>query len=814
MIVSAWVFAEDTPDYIRGMTLVTPADGWREGLPSGNGKIGALVYGSISSERVLFNHNELWYGGKIPVLPDLSVELPVVRELLKEGKYLEANGHYPSKMREMGFDGKNAVYHPAFDMLISAETDLMFEDYSRTLDFESGESVVKWRDGETRFKRSLFVSIPDDVSVMSIRADKAGSVSGAVTLDIHDLMDALAQNGSTMDPGFTYKTTSSDGFVEFRADGSDGGEFGGVVQVHVNGGSHAVEDKSITFSAANEVTLVVGFYANEAGDVAVPRLKKQLSELGGNYDALLEKHDSLHRAKFNAMGVTLNTGGKRDTPNEVLLLEAYQGKPSNELLEKLFDYGRYLLISSSKAGGYPANLQGIWNGDYAPPWSSLYGNNENLQMTYWQGLPGNLEESMMAFYDYFDAHMDEFRTNAKQLYGCRGIYIPPFMSPDSGVMRHTAPHVVYWTDAAGWLAAFYNDYYLFTGDKEFLEKRAIPFMEEVALFYEDFIVKDENGKNMFFPSQSPENEPVDKVVMDPKTGRKTNIKVQINSTITVAIAKEVLTNLIHSCELLDIKQDDVARWKALLTDMPEYEINEDGALKEWLHPDFKDNYEHRHQSHIYPLFPGFEIREENEPELYKAARVAIEKRLRIGLKSQTGWSLAHMANVWARLGESEKAMETLGILARVTVGKNFFTYHNDWRKMGVTMDFWWGRTAPFQMDANFGIPAAVIEMLCGSEADMLRLFPALPEEWAQGSFHDMLTRSGVRVSAKWDMESKKIEFDLTAERDTEFDIKFPSELAEIESSKSDRLLESPHGSKYRSLKMLKGETLQVKATLK
>lgn len=813
-ISGVFAMAEQEPDYRRGMTLVTPSDGWREALPSGNGKIGALVYGSISSERVLFNHNELWYGGQIPDLPDLSAELPVVRELLLEGKYLEANGHYPSKMKEMGFDGKNAVYHPAFDMLVSTETELMFEDYSRTLDFESGEAKVKWRDGDTHFTRSLFVSIPDDVSVMSIRADKAGSVSGTVTLDIHDLMDALAQNGSTMNPGFKYETIASDGFVEFRADGSDGGEFGGVVSVHVNGGSHAVEEKSISFSSADEVTLVVGFYANEPGDLAVPRLRTRLSKLGGDYDALLEKHESLHSERFNAMGVTLNTSGKRDTPNEVLLLEAYQGKPSNELLEKLFDYGRYLLISSSRAGGYPANLQGIWNGDYAPPWSSLYGNNENLQMTYWQGLPGNMEESMMAFYDYFDSHMDEFRANAKRLYGCRGIYIPPFMSPDSGVMRHTAPHVVYWTDAAGWLAAFYNDYYLFTGDKKFLEERAIPFMEEVALFYEDFIVKDENGKNMFLPSQSPENQPADKIVIDPKTGRETRIKVQINSTITIAIAKEVLTNLIRSCELLDIKHDDVVRWKALLADMPDYEINEDGALKEWLHPDFKDNYEHRHQSHIYPLFPGFEIREESEPELYKAARVAIEKRLRIGLKSQTGWSLAHMANVWARLGESEKAMETLGILARVTVGKNFFTYHNDWRKMGVTMDFGWGRTAPFQMDANFGIPAAIIEMLCGSESDMLRLFPALPEEWVEGEFHDMLTRAGVRISADWDMDVKQIEVDLVAERDTEFDIKFPAEIIEFECSEMDRIRESEHGPRYRSLKMQKGQEIRIKAILR
>ena len=150
------------------------------------------------------------------------------------------------------------------------------------------------------------------------------------------------------------------------------------------------------------------------------------------------------------MGVRLTVNNKQDTPNEILLLNAYQGPASHELAQRLFDYGRYLLISSSRAGGYPANLQGIWNGDYRPAWGSLYGINENLQMTYWQALPGNLKESMMAFYDYFDSHMDEFRYNAKQLWGCDGIYIPPFMSPDSGIMRMTAPHVIHWTDTAGW----------------------------------------------------------------------------------------------------------------------------------------------------------------------------------------------------------------------------------------------------------------------------------------------------------------------------------------------------------------------------
>ncbi|MCH6259022.1 glycoside hydrolase family 95 protein [Puniceicoccaceae bacterium K14] len=816
--------SNDGRSYRRGMTMITPSDQWREAMPSGNGTIGALVYGSISEERVLFNHNELWYRGEISEIPDMSAELPVVRELMLKGKYLEANGHYRKVLQERGFTARNAVYHPAFDMILKTESDRMFEDYSRTVDFETGEVEVTWRDGETRFSRRLFVSIPDDISVMSIKANRLQSVNGEVQLDIHDLKDAIEQNGSPFKPLFTYESFGEDGYLEFRADGSDGGEFGGVLRVVVKNGSVKTENRSgvgssasksgvVSFQDADEVILIVGVYANEESSIAVPRLKKKLAAVEGDYEANFQRHAALHSERFNAMSVTLNPEGQNNSSNEHLLLDTYQGPVSPELAQKLFDYGRYLLISSSRRGGYPANLQGIWNGDYRPPWASLYGINENLQMTYWQALPGNMEESMMAFYDYFDGRMDDFRYNAKQLFGCRGIFIPPFMSPESGVMRHTAPHVMHWTDAAGWLASFYNDYYLFTGDEVFLRERAVPFMKEVALFYEDYIVKGPDAKNMFYPSQSPENQPHDKTVIDPKTGRKTIIKVQIDSTIAIAISKEVFSNLIAACELLGVEKEGVLRWKSIFADMPAYEVNEEGALKEWLHSDFKDNYEHRHQSHIYPVFPGHEITEESDPVLYEATKVAIEKRLRIGLKSQTGWSLAHMANVYARLGDGERAMEALNILARCCLGQNFFTYHNDWRKMGVSMDFSWGGSAPFQMDANFGISAAITEMLCGGNSEILRILPALPSKWASGEFQGVLTRVGVKTDASWDMETKEIEISLVAERDTSFDLKFPGQIETLECNVPGLLKESSYGSCYRSIVLKKGDTATIRVSL-
>lgn len=814
----------------HGITMVTPAAQWREGLPSGNGTIGALVYGRINKERILFNHNELWYGGQIADVPDMSAELPVVRKLMLEGKYLEANDYYTNKLRAEGI-GTNARYHPAFDLLLTTETKLIFQDYKRTLNFETGEVEVAWKDGDTRFSRRLFVSIPDDISVMTMESDKEGAVSGELKLDIHDLKDAIDKNGDSFDPGFKYETRAENDFVLFSADGTDGGEFGAVLRIIPKNGAIKASNKSvsgnlkalgykgetsgaISFEGTDEVLLLIAAFANEPASEAIARLKKKLASFDEGYDALFERHKAIHSKKFNAMAVNINPSGKNDTPNELLLLNAYQGDVSTELTQRLFDYGRYLLISSSRAGGYPPNLQGIWNGDYRPPWAGFLGINENLQMTYWQGLPGNLPETMMAFYDYFDSELDNFRYNAKQLWGTRGIFIPPFMSPESGMMRHSAPHVVNWTDAAGWLASYYYDYYLFTGDEKFLKERAVPFLKEVALFYEDFIVKDENGKNMFFPSQSPENQPKNMMIVDPATGREKRIKVQMNSTIAVAVSKEVFTNLIAACEHLQIEKEGIKRWKAILAAMPEYQINEDGALREWMHPDFADNYEHRHQSHIYPLFPGMEVTEESNPEIYEAAKVAIEKRLRIGLKSQTGWSLAHMANVYARLGDGERAKEALDILSRCCLGQNLFTYHNDWRDMGVTLDLTYGRSAPFQMDANFGTTAAITEMLCSSTSDMLRILPALPEDWTEGSFRDVLTRVGVSTSAQWDMKNKQVEITLLAARNTSFDLKFYDDIKELKCSSPKSMSESDFGNNYRKVKLEKGEQISLYLRIK
>ncbi len=408
-----------------------------------------------------------------------------------------------------------------------------------------------------------------------------------------------------------------------------------------------------------------------------------------------------------------------------------------------------------------------------------------------------MPEVALPYFDYYERFLDQYRANAKALFGCRGIYIPIAQAthayPYPGVWSN-------WTAAAGWLAQLYTDYWKFTGCRQFLAERAVPFLREVALFYEDFLFEGDDGKLVFSPSMSPENTP-----SIPDCGM-----VTINATMDVAIAREVLTCLCDACDVLASEADGVARWRDMLARMPAYEVNEDGAMREWLHPAFPDNYHHRHQSHLYPLFPGLEVTQETDPELFEACRVGVEKRLVIGLTSQTGWSLAHMANIYARLGEGDRALECLEILTRSCTACNLLTYHNDWRKQGLTLHY--GEVfPPFQMDANFGVTAAVIEMLLFSKVGLIKLLPALPGKWDKGEITGLVARGGVDVDIKWDLAAGELKAKLTARTAQTVTLKLPFAPTSIEAGGAE-LTPSDLGDSYRQIALPAGMTVILKAS--
>ena len=735
---------------LKTLLQALPARDWREATPLGNGRLGALVHGRASDERVALNHETLYNWALRGDPPDLSAHLPELRRLLAEGRFAEAERLYPDLLKASGYAGRSGKFFPAFDLRLRCATDGAFRDYRRELDLERGVCTVRWTDDGGEWARMAFVhcagGAEDEAGAagpLVLRICRTGKpFSISISLPQHDLIDYPGYGGWD-----DFSTEVRGRAVLSTVRTPDGLHFCGMVRVLATDGEVLARGPGdsqptvLRIDSAHEAVLLVDVQDRPLSFEAFARTLARFD--GESFDSLLAAHAAAFFKRFGATRLRLAPGGAPEETNERLLLDAWSGAVDVRLVEKMADFGRYLLLSSSGFGcSRPANLQGVWNGDYSPAWGATYFFNENVQMAYWQALRGGMPETLLPLFDLLDRFRDDFRTNARRLYGCRGILPPVFMGDRSGLKDNFQPHCVYWTGAGAWLAAFHFDYWRHTGDAAFLRDRAWPFLREAALFYEDFLFEGPDGLLHAAPAISPENKPT--VDGRAETG------VCADPTMEIALVRELLSHALAAAAALGVEDAQTAHWRAMLARLPSYRTNGRGALCEWIDPRFGDNDRHRHLSHLYPLFPGREIAAHRDPALFEAARRAVEARLATGLPDQTGWSLAHMACVWARLGEGDRALACLELVLRCCTGPNLFTRHNDARGMGVTLETLHGTSPPIQLDAAFGFTAAVQEMLLRADPDALALLPALPSAWVQGSIDGLLAPGGLTVSLEWD----------------------------------------------------------------
>lgn len=726
------------------MPMNRPASWWaspyREGIPLGNGATGALVYGGAAFERVLLTHAACWRGGVSPELPDVSACLPEMREKIINGHMPEGDRMLEDALCRAGYHPRCAAIVPMADLRAVTPAHHGFRHYRRTLDMENACAEVSYQDGARQYRRRYFVSRAGDVLAMEI-------ASNAPLEDVSVLLEAHPPEGAGAQPIVPEVIEQrSDGEYLFFAAQLDGRPFGAVCRV-------IRENMRI-------LVLAKVFPDGNPAD-EMPRLRAALAALQADFDALLKAHIPAHRALFDRCRFKLaDERFPVNAFNSELLEDAYEsGLCSNRLTERMWAYGRYLLISATREGGLPCALLGLWCGEYGAGWSFNMAN-INLQMIYWQAVGGNLPELMLPVFQYYGNMLPAMRECARKLYGCGGIWLCAVTAPGSAGAPFAGRHILNWTGGAAWVSRIYYDYWLLTGDETFLREHLWPFLKETAAFYADFVQWE--GKSWYIaPSVSPENEPSAYL----GAGELCGSQGCANATMDIALIRELFSTMLRLLPLVG----EGAQWEALCRKMldgsPAYAVNATGAVREWQHPDFADNDHHRHQSHVYPLFPGWEHARSAQREMF---RKAIENRLTTGFSDQTSWSLMNMACCFARLNDGESTNHCLDLVSRAMLMGNLFTTHNDWRSMGIGMDLTW---APFQIDANMGWTAAVQEMLAFSCEDRLDLFPALPSRWQQGRFLGLRARCGVTMDLEWD--STQCRATLTAQRETRIQLDFP-----------------------------------------
>ena len=708
---------------------------WEESLVSGNGTLGALVPGDPSKERIIFSHEKLFMPEYPPTeAPDLASHMEKIREWVIAGKGDKAAEFAVELGNEVGIEGLiwTDPLIPACQLELESLNPEKVNNYARGVDFESGETITAWETKSGIFERRLFASRPDQLIALHIAAPDSD-------LNIRMRLSTLPQTDEEMDheaEAFMEDKLIKDvrtkvdetGWLSYTTEFKkkwDGSLKGYLVESRVipTGGTMKASDGWLLITDADELFVLSRILLSY--DMPLPA-KTALHEYEiPDYKKLLAEHRAVHGEMFHRF--SLDIGGGESFPlAEDLQASSSFGNLNPSYLNQLCKAARYLLISST--GEIPPTLQGIWGGTWRPAWSGDFTLNGNVPSAIASGLNTNFREVTEAYINYMFSMYSDFRDNARDLYDAPGIFVPSRTSSDGKTYHYAKPYPhLFWYAGGAWTSQFLFDYWQYTGDDSFLREKAIPFMLDAAAFYKHILVEGEDGGYNFIPSYSPEIGPLG------------HHPVVINATMDVAALKQLIRNLLYLNYAGYLTEFDEQGWTSVLKGLPEYGIDEEGDLKEWIWPGLKNDNSHRHASHLYPLFYEVDPEFKERPELIEAAKTAIEKRLeyRRGKQgAEMAFGLVQKGLAAAHIGDTEHAFECVDWLCNSYWSPAQTSYHDP------------GEI--FNVDIAGGLPAVVTEMILQSSVDMLILLPALPEQWSQGSIKGVGTRCGVTADMKWD----------------------------------------------------------------